>query len=58
MKFKSELKPKVAGLFLLCALMLTFTYLFVQAGETMIPLLLLFIAVVSALSLIGLVRKK
>lgn len=42
---------------MLCGMMLSFTYLFIQAGESMIPLILFFIAIISALALIGILYK-
>ncbi|MCP8323595.1 MAG: hypothetical protein L6N96_05400 [Candidatus Methylarchaceae archaeon HK02M2] len=51
----SELNIKIVGLLALIALLLTFTYLFIEAGEYMVPLILFFIAIISALALIGIV---
>jgi len=53
----SELNARIVGLLALIALLLTFSYLFVQAGESMIPLILFFIAIISALALVGIVYK-
>ena len=53
----SELNAKIIGLLMLCGLMLSFTYLFIQAGESMIPLILFFISIISALALVSILYK-
>lgn len=49
----SELNARIVGLLILCGLMLSFTYLFNQSGESIIPLILFFIAIISALALVS-----
>lgn len=44
-----EKTVKIIGLVFLSAIMITFAYLFTLAGETAIPLILLFIGIVLAL---------
>jgi len=49
----SELNTRIVGLLVLCGLMLSFTYLFNQAGGSIMPLILFFIAIISALALVS-----
>jgi hypothetical protein len=50
----TELTIKMSALISISVVMLAFSYFFYQDGESIIPLILLFIGIISALSLIRL----
>jgi len=50
----TELTIKMSALIVMSAVMMSFGYLFYQSGSSIIPLILLFIGIISAFALIRL----
>ena len=50
----TELTVKMTALIFMSAVMMAFGYLFYQSGSTIVPLILLFIGIISAFALISL----